>query len=100
MKKFTVVLLAGILAMGLAGCSLETEKAPEEQTSVSVAEENKDMETKPESDTQADTGRKVGISYAEVSAGFNVSQAEAFEKIGKDYGYQVTLLNADNNVEK
>ena len=37
MKKFTVVLLAGILAMGLAGCSLETEKAPEEQTSVSVA---------------------------------------------------------------
>ena len=31
MKKFTVVLLAGILAMGLAGCSLETEKAPEEQ---------------------------------------------------------------------
>lgn len=100
MKKFTVVLLAGILAMGLAGCSLETEKAPEEQTSVSVAGENKDMETKPESDTQADTGRKVGISYAEVSAGFNVSQAEAFEKIGKDYGYQVTLLNADNNVEK
>ena len=86
--------------MGLAGCSLETEKAPEEQTSVSVAGENKDMETKPESDTQADTGRKVGISYAEVSAGFNVSQAEAFEKIGKDYGYQVTLLNADNNVEK
>lgn len=61
MKKFTVVLLAGILAMGLAGCSLETEKAPEEQTSVSVAEENKDMETKPESDTQADTGRKVGF---------------------------------------
>ena len=100
MKKFTVVLLAGILAMGLAGCSLETEKAPEEQTSVSVAGENKDMETKPESDTQVDTGRKVGISYAEVSAGFNVSQAEAFEKIGKDYGYQVTLLNADNNVEK
>ena len=53
MKKFTVVLLAGILAMGLAGCSLETEKAPEEQTSVSVAGENKDIETKPESDTRA-----------------------------------------------
>ena len=83
MKKFTVVLLAGILAMGLAGCSLETEKAPEEQTSVSVAGENKDIETKPESDTQADTGRKVGISYAEVSAGFNVSRQRHLKRLAK-----------------
>lgn len=101
MKKTIGIILSVVLVAGMMGCSFDTgtQQTVESSTAAAVSEsESPDGEM-----ASADTGKeqkKVGISYAEVSAGFNVSQAEAFEKIGKEYGYQVTLLNADNNVEK
>ncbi len=95
MKKLWKIVWTAAMVMGVTACSLESG---EEAVSATASQESaKQTETE---ESQRGTGKKIGISYAEVSAGFNVSQAEAFEAVGKEYGYEITLINADNNVEK
>ncbi len=93
MKKLWKIALTAAMVMGMTACSLESN---EKAVSTTASQES----AKQTEAIQGGTGKKIGISYAEVSAGFNVSQAEAFETIGKEYGYEITLINADNNVEK
>ncbi|MGN0322746.1 MAG: substrate-binding domain-containing protein [Oliverpabstia sp.] len=97
MKKLITLFLTTTMIVTFAGCgtskdSFKSETKEDSKVSESIGEEKKT--------TEDSSAKKIGISYAEVSAGFNVAQAEYFEKVGEEYGYDVTLINADNNIEK
>ena len=103
MKKilFTIVL---VLAFALTACAsgvdetaASAEVVEEEAAPADAAEE---VEEAAESDEETGDKVKFGVSYAYVNMPSTVYQVEQFEEQAAERGYELVLLNADNNVEK
>jgi len=95
MKKIIALVLALTMVFAITACGTQAATQTEKPT-----EEMRPTEEVKPAEEGSDRKVKIGISYAEVSAGFNVAQAEYFEKRGAEWGYDIVLINADNNIEK
>lgn len=105
MKRIGTILIAVAMLISLVACGPTTSNTtPPNATSTDTT-----SNTTPSNATSTDTTdttpadsdvAKVGISYCEISVPFNVAQAEFLKEYGTEAGFDVTIINADNNVEK
>ena len=105
MKRIGTILIAVAMLISLVACGPTTSNTtPPNATSTDTT-----SNTTPSNATSTDTTdttpadsdvTKVGISYCEISVPFNVAQAEFLKEYGTEAGFDVTIINADNNVEK
>lgn len=111
MKKLITVLISLAMLFSFAGCANNQGQEPADTVNPDVPSQSENdgrtseqgenvPATQIDGDISVAKGVKVGISYCEISVPFNVAQAEYLESAGADYGYEVTVINADNNVEK
>ena len=104
MKKFAALALAGCMAVSLAACggSASTSTAASESTapaeSTSVAESA--AESAAESVTEATQGGKVGVCIYKFDDAFMTTYRNALQEILEGKGYEVTIVDGNNDQAK
>ena len=104
MKKFAALALAGCMAVSLAACggSASTSTAASESTapaeSTSAAESA--VESAAESVTEATQGGKVGVCIYKFDDAFMTTYRNALQEILEGKGYEVTIVDGNNDQAK
>lgn len=96
-KKVLSVVLAGILAVLMAGCSTEAEKAAE----VPEAENQQEAEVTPQEETGGN-GDKLVIAFSQTDSvgGFKIAETESIRESVTAEGWELLFTDAQASTEK
>ena len=101
MKKLTALALAGCMAVSLAACggSASTTPASSEAASTESAATSA-AESAAESVTEATQGGKVGVCIYKFDDAFMTTYRNALQEILEGKGYEVTIVDGNNDQAK
>lgn len=105
-KNFLAGLLAGVMLLSLSACgggsgemkAPETEKVTEEKTGTKT-----ETQTAEDAETKAAEGagkKKIGFAECSYAGDWRVAEVEDIEAKAAEYGYELIMTNAEDDVEK
>ena len=99
MKKLLALAVAGTMAVSLAACGSSASSAPASSEATSEAATSA-AESAAESVTEATQGGKVGVCIYKFDDAFMTTYRNALQEILEGKGYEVTIVDGNNDQAK
>ena len=99
MKKLLALAVAGTMAVSLAACGSSASSAPASSEATSEAATSA-AESAAESVTEATQGGKVGVCIYKFADAFMTTYRNALQEILEGKGYEVTIVDGNNDQAK
>ena len=100
MKKFAALAVAGCMAVSLAACGGSASTAASSEAASTESAATSAAESAAESVTEATQGGKVGVCIYKFDDAFMTTYRNALQEILEGKGYEVTIVDGNNDQAK